>query len=116
MAFELLDEQGYKILVASNGLEALKILEEDKTAVDLILTDVVMPEMNGRELVNRTAILRPDAKVLYMSGYTNDAIVHHGVLDSGTSFIQKPFSSYTLACKVREVLDGGNRSSGLASL
>jgi len=116
MAFELLGEQGYKILVASNGLEALKILEEDKTAVDLILTDVVMPEMNGRELVNRTALLRPDAKVLYMSGYTNDAIVRHGVLDSDTSFIQKPFSSYALACKVREVLDGGNRSSGLASL
>jgi PAS domain S-box-containing protein len=106
MAFEFLSESGYRVLVASNGMEALTILNEASGPVHLILTDVIMPQMNGRELTECVASLRPETKVLYMSGYTNDAVVRHGVLDSGTSFIQKPFSPDALGRKVREVLDG----------
>jgi CheY-like chemotaxis protein len=111
MACEVLSECGYKLLVAANGVEALRILKEESAAIDLILTDVVMPEMNGRELAEHVAVARPAAKVLYMSGYTNDAIVRHGVLDSGTWFVQKPFSPDALARKIREVLDSGNLST-----
>jgi PAS domain S-box-containing protein len=106
MAFEFLSENGYRVLVASNGIEALTILNEASGPLHLILTDVIMPQMNGRELTECVASLRPETKVLYMSGYTNDAVVRHGVLDSGTSFIQKPFSPDALGHKVREVLDG----------
>jgi DNA-binding response OmpR family regulator len=119
MALEFLSEGGYNLLVASNGIEALKILEEESGPVHLILTDVVMPQMSGRELAERAVVTRPETKVLYMSGYTNDAIVRHGVLDSGTWFIQKPFSPDALARKVREVLDSSglsNRSETSASL
>jgi two-component system, cell cycle sensor histidine kinase and response regulator CckA len=105
MTFEFLTESGYEVLVAANGIEALKILEEKSAPVHLILTDVIMPGMNGRELAERVTVLRPGTKVLYMSGYTNDAIVRHGVLDSGTWFIQKPFSPDALGSTVREVLD-----------
>lgn len=106
MASEFLSENGYQVLVASSGIEALTILNELSGPVHLILTDVIMPRMNGRELTECIASLRPETKVLYMSGYTNDAVVRHGVLDSGTSFIQKPFSPDALGRKVREVLDG----------
>jgi CheY-like chemotaxis protein len=115
MACEGLSECGYKLLVAANGVEALRILKEESAAIDLILTDVVMPEMNGRELAEHVAVARPGAKVLYMSGYTNDAIVRHGVLDSGTWFVQKPFSPDALARKIREVLDSGNLSNEMAT-
>ncbi len=73
--------------------------------IHLILTDVVMPQIGGRELVEQLAPLRRDMKVLYMSGYTDDAIVHHGVLEEGTAFIGKPFTPDALARKVREILD-----------
>src|SRR5258705_5421613 len=106
LVLEVLAEKGYNVLVSSNGLEALQLLSSLSAPLDLILTDVVMAQMCGRELAERAASIKPDTKVLFMSGYTNDAIVRHGVLDSGTWFIQKPFAADALAARVREVLDG----------
>jgi two-component system cell cycle sensor histidine kinase/response regulator CckA len=106
LVLEVLAEKGYDVLVSSNGLEALQLLSNRSAPLDLILTDVVMPQMSGRELAERAASIKPNTKVLFMSGYTNDAIVRHGVLDSGTWFIQKPFAADALAARVREVLDG----------
>jgi two-component system cell cycle sensor histidine kinase/response regulator CckA len=83
----------------------LLICERSKGKVHLMVTDVVMPNMSGRELAKRLAPLHPEMKVLFLSGYTNDAIVHHGVLEAGTPFLQKPFLPDGLAQKVREVLD-----------
>jgi PAS domain S-box-containing protein len=98
---------GYEVLEASNGGEALIACQKHKGPIHLLVTDVVMPGMSGRELSRRLTETRPDLKVLYTSGYTDNAIVHHGVLDPGTAFIQKPFSASGLAAKVREMLDKG---------
>jgi response regulator RpfG family c-di-GMP phosphodiesterase len=106
LAHRLLNQQGYKVLEAANGEEALRVVQEHiGEKIHLLLTDVVMPQMGGKELANQLKLLRPDVKVLYTSGYTDDAIVHHGVLEPGTHFLQKPFSPKTLSHKVREVLD-----------
>jgi CheY-like chemotaxis protein len=102
---EALKSQGYNVLVAGNGQEALALAAPANCHIDLLISDVVMPGMSGRELAKRMAGSRPGMRVLYLSGYTEDAIVHHGVLDPGTAFLQKPFSLDALACKVREVLD-----------
>jgi len=102
---EALKAQGYNVLMAGNGHEALALAAPVNCHIDLMITDVVMPGMSGRELAQRMAGSRPGMRVLYLSGYTEDAIVHHGVLDPGTAFLQKPFSLDALACKVREVLD-----------
>jgi CheY-like chemotaxis protein len=103
-ARQILERFGYTVLEATNGMDALGTAKNGAT-IDLLLTDVVMPEMSGRELVDRFATVRPNTKVLFMSGYTDDAIVRHGVLRPGTAYLQKPFSPDTLARKVREVLD-----------
>jgi two-component system cell cycle sensor histidine kinase/response regulator CckA len=103
-ARQILERFGYTVLEATNGMDALGTAKNGGT-IDLLLTDVVMPEMSGRELVDRFATVRPNTKVLFMSGYTDDAIVRHGVLRPGTAYLQKPFSPDTLARKVREVLD-----------
>jgi CheY-like chemotaxis protein len=95
---------GYKVLVAADGKEALRLVQETG-AVDLLITDVVMPEMNGRQLAGELRQRCPQLKVLFISGYTANAIVHQGALDPGVAFLQKPFLTYTLARKVREVLD-----------
>jgi len=105
MAMEILQECGYQVLQAEDGPEALRLARQYTGEIHLMLTDVVMPRMSGRELADQITHLRPHLKVLYMSGYTDDAIVHHGVLDEGTAFLGKPFSMHALALKVREMLD-----------
>ncbi len=102
---KILERYGYSILKAENGEDALRISEEQDGSIDLMITDVVMPKMSGREVAERLQSLRPEIKVIYMSGYTDNAIVHHGVLASGLNFIEKPFTPEDLARKVREVLD-----------
>jgi len=105
MAQKILERYGYRVLIAASGDECLQRLTTHDDPVHLLLTDVVMPEMNGRELYARLAPLRPDLKVLYMSGYTDNVILHHGVLEARIDFIQKPFSVQGLASKIRMVLD-----------
>ncbi|MHB8772169.1 MAG: PAS domain S-box protein [Syntrophales bacterium] len=104
LARAILAKQGYRVLIAANGTEALRALAEHAGKIDLLLTDVVMPDMNGKELFARTAQARPGIRVLFMSGYTANVIAHHGVLDEGVSFIQKPFTVHALTAKVREIL------------
>lgn len=105
LAREVLESNGYRVLVASEATEALTLCENSRGEIKLVLTDVVMPQMGGKELAARLLQNSPDLKVLYMSGYTDNAIVHHGVLDESVSFLQKPFTPDALAKKVREVLD-----------
>jgi two-component system, cell cycle sensor histidine kinase and response regulator CckA len=105
---ELLEMQGYTVLEAAGGEEALR-LSAERQHIDLLLTDVVMPKLSGRELAERLSAERPQLKVLYFSGYTDDIVVRRGLLERGLAFIQKPFSQEALVCKVREVLDGGRR-------
>ena len=95
---------GYTVLAARHGGEALLLGERHPGPIHLLLTDVVMPQMNGRDLADRLTPLRPDIKVLYMSGYTENAIVRHGVLETGIFFIPKPFRIKTLMGKIREIL------------
>jgi two-component system, cell cycle sensor histidine kinase and response regulator CckA len=107
LARKTLEQAGYHVLVAAGAPEALAIAQHHDGPIDLLLTDVVMPEMSGRDLTHRLTELRPDVRVLYMSGYSDEAVARHGVLDDGTAFIQKPFTPGELARKVREVLEGG---------
>jgi CheY-like chemotaxis protein len=104
MAQEILQSNGYCVLDASNGNEAVRVSAEHKGTIDLMVTDVVMPQLGGRELAEKLFVTRPEMRVLYMSGYTDDAIVHHGVVDGRASFLEKPFTSDALARKIREVL------------
>jgi len=101
---EILEMNGYAVLEARQGAEGLKIASRQPGPIHLMVTDVVMPQMSGRELAQRLAPLRPEMRVLYMSGYTDDDIVRHGVLDAGMAFIAKPFTPDALAAKVRELL------------
>jgi two-component system, cell cycle sensor histidine kinase and response regulator CckA len=100
-----LEHQGYSVIDAGDGATAMRLSQEHKGPIHLLLTDVIMPGMNGRELANQVSASRPHMKVLYMSGYTDDAIVRHGVLGAGMAFLSKPFTPDALAAKVREVLD-----------
>jgi CheY-like chemotaxis protein len=106
----ILRAAGYTVLTATTPSEALLTSDAHQGKVHLVLSDVVMPQMGGRALAERLALDRPGIKVLYMSGYADDAIVHHGTLDPGTNFIAKPFSAADLNRKVREVLDSETAS------
>jgi PAS domain S-box-containing protein len=105
LASMILEKYGYDVLVAQNGREALSLLNECGDGPELVLTDVIMPDMNGRELFERISAVRPGVKVLYMSGYTEDVIGRHGVIDPRVNFIEKPFSVQALTSKVREALE-----------
>jgi two-component system, cell cycle sensor histidine kinase and response regulator CckA len=102
----MLQQLGYDVLTAASGAEAMRLCEETERHIHLLLTDVVMPKMSGRELADRLCGNLPNLKVLFVSGYTGSVIIHHGVLDPGTHFLQKPFSAAQLGGKVREVLEG----------
>jgi PAS domain S-box-containing protein len=102
---EILLGQGYTLLEARHGAEALQLSRGFAGRIDLLVTDMVMPQMSGRELTAQLSPERPDMKILYMSGYTEEAILRHGVLDPGTAFLEKPFTPDSLARKVRELLD-----------
>jgi CheY-like chemotaxis protein len=95
---------GYRVLVAANGDEALRQVDQHQGTIHLLLTDVVMPGMNGRQLAQRLAALYPEIRTLYTSGYTENAIAHGGIIEEGLSFIGKPYTPQALGQKIREVL------------
>jgi CheY-like chemotaxis protein len=100
-----LEARGYRVLVAASGAEALGVAAPPTERIDLLVTDVIMPGMSGREVALLLGPAHPHMKVLFVSGYPDESIVHHGVLDPGVAFLQKPFTAQTLAQKVRAVLD-----------
>ncbi len=102
---EMLKRQGYRLMKAADPAEALEISREYGGIIHMLLTDVIMPQMSGRQLAERLLPMRPNMKVLYLSGYTENAVVHHGVLEANVEFLAKPFSQHALAEKVRDVLD-----------
>jgi two-component system cell cycle sensor histidine kinase/response regulator CckA len=106
LAREVLQQSGYHVLVAGDGPEALRRCTEHEGRIDLLVTDVVMPGMSGSEVAERVRLARPGIKVLYMSGYTDSAVFHHGVRQGETEYLEKPFTPDMLARKVRDVLDG----------
>ena len=101
----ILAKFGYRVLAATTPGEAVRMAKAHGGRIHLLITDMVMPEMNGRDLANRLIALHPEIVCLFMSGYSGDVITHRGMLDEGVNFIQKPFSIQALAAKVREVLD-----------
>jgi len=115
-ASRALKRLGYNVLEASDGIEALRVVRNPLQPIDLIVTDVVMPNMGGRELAQHAARERPDVPVLYLSGYTDDEVMQRGVAQHQVSFLQKPFRTQTLATKIREILDGRSSSARIPVL
>lgn len=105
MVKRILSNHGYTVIVAGHGEEALRIIHDYDNPIDLVITDVIMPRMGGKELSDRIQSLNDTMKILFMSGYTDQSIVHQGVIDPGVFFIQKPFTQQSLLKKVRDVLD-----------
>ena len=104
MTTKMLEHLGYKVVATSSPQEALRISQSYSMKIDMVMTDVIMPELSGRDLVEKMQKQHPDLKYLFMSGYTDSVIARHGVLDEGIHFINKPFSIQGLSAKVREVL------------
>jgi two-component system cell cycle sensor histidine kinase/response regulator CckA len=104
LAREYLEMTGYAVIQAEDGRSALELAKKHAGQIHLLMTDVVMPGISGRELAERVKAIRPDIKVLYMSGYTDQAVVHHGILESDAVLLQKPFTLPTLSSKLREIL------------
>jgi CheY-like chemotaxis protein len=107
LVFQILRRNGYTVLEASNGEEAIEVARRHRKPIHLMVTDMVMPRMGGHELAERLVPLRPEMKVIFMSGYTDKAALHHKVLNREVTFLQKPFGPSILAAKVREVLEAG---------
>jgi signal transduction histidine kinase len=105
LAKDVLESNGYRVIEAASGKDAIRLAEDHPDSIDLLLTDVVMPEMGGRELAGRLTSLRPEIEVLFMSGYTDSTFFDHDVLEGGINFIQKPFTPEALALKAREALE-----------
>ncbi len=100
----ILENVGYAVLIANSPMEAIRLVEQRREGIDLLLTDMIMPDMNGRDLAEKLFSLLPNLKCLFMSGYTANVIAGQGILKKGEHFIQKPFSARDLAAKVREAL------------
>jgi signal transduction histidine kinase/CheY-like chemotaxis protein len=113
---DYLGKSGYRVLEAADGVQALEIAAAHRGPIHILVTDVVMPRLSGRELVTRIAAARPEIKILYISGYTDDSIFRHGVLEGGVAFLQKPFNLKDLAQKIRQVLDGEPAATEAPSL
>jgi len=99
-------KQGYNVLEAANGPDALALARQQTSPIELLITDVVMPQMSGRQLADQLRTCHPETRILYLSGYTDDTVVRHGVLEEKMNFLPKPCSLDMLATKVRELLDG----------
>jgi two-component system, cell cycle sensor histidine kinase and response regulator CckA len=104
-----LRRNGYTVLAAESGREALQLVRNHAGPLHLLITDVMMPDMDGPELVRQLATIRPDTRTLFMSGYMDDTLGERGILSTNANFIQKPFSPGTIAQRVREILDGVER-------
>jgi CheY-like chemotaxis protein len=105
LAHEILRRKGYRVLEARHGEEALGIFEREAETIHLMVTDIVMPRMNGRELAARAREMRPDLRVLFMSGYTEDAASNESRIEEGAAFLEKPFTPDGLVRRVRHMLD-----------
>jgi two-component system cell cycle sensor histidine kinase/response regulator CckA len=110
LAAEMLRGQGYQVLEANDGLEALELVGRLNGTLSLLVTDVIMPRMNGKELAKKMAETDPHVKTLFISGYTDEMIARHGILEAGVEFIEKPFSTASLVYKVRQVLEGTDQT------
>lgn len=104
----LLSKHGYSVLEAGGGLQALRVCEQHDGPIHLLLSDVIMPVMGGWELAERVKLMKPDVKVLFISGYADEVIASRGEFKHGTNFLQKPFSPNVLIARVRELLDGAS--------
>jgi CheY-like chemotaxis protein len=113
LALRCLKKQGYQVLTATDGKDALQVVKSHPGPLDLVLTDVVMPKLGGPEMVRQLKADSPDLKVLYMSGYTDDAVVRHGLIEAEVAFIQKPYTPQELSQKVRQILDAKGNGSAL---
>jgi len=107
LTVDILREEGYRVLAAGDGAEALRLARDHEGPIHLLLTDVVMPHMSGQELAKQIKLLQSEIKILYISGYTDDRIAHHGVLEEGVAFLRKPFDLESLTQKVQATLDAG---------